>query len=88
MTEALFWIVWDSKRWSVPKRGRTYLVPKERLDISIEEDLIEEIGRVEGYNDIPSKNPFESACSGEHDPGNGPDLPPFGRWPWEEGTPK
>jgi phenylalanyl-tRNA synthetase beta chain len=47
------------------EKGRTYLAPKERLDISIEEDLIEEIGRVEGYNDIPSKIP-----SNLHAPGN------------------
>lgn len=33
-------------------------VPSYRFDISIEEDLIEEVARVYGYNNIPSKAPL------------------------------
>lgn len=36
-----------------------FLPPSWRPDISIEEDLIEEIGRFRGYNDSPSKLPDE-----------------------------
>lgn len=35
----------------------TIAVPSYRFDISIEEDLIEEIARVYGYNNLPSKTP-------------------------------
>lgn len=35
----------------------TIAVPSYRFDISIEEDLIEEIARVYGYNKLPSKTP-------------------------------
>ena len=35
----------------------TVSVPSYRFDISIEEDLIEEIARVYGYNNLPSKTP-------------------------------
>ncbi|MCL2768103.1 MAG: phenylalanine--tRNA ligase subunit beta, partial [Synergistaceae bacterium] len=36
----------------------TYSVPSWRPDISIEEDLIEEIGRFRGYNDIEPRLPY------------------------------
>lgn len=32
------------------------VIPKERLDLTIAEDIIEEIGRVYGYHNIPTKN--------------------------------
>lgn len=35
----------------------TIAVPSYRFDISIEEDLVEEIARVYGYNNLPSKTP-------------------------------
>ena len=35
----------------------TVLVPKRRIDISIEEDLIEEVGRIYGVNNIEGKLP-------------------------------
>ncbi|MBR1672528.1 MAG: phenylalanine--tRNA ligase subunit beta [Fretibacterium sp.] len=40
---------------------RTFLPPTWRPDISIEEDLIEEVGRFRGYNDAPSRLPGEPA---------------------------
>ncbi|MFK0573600.1 phenylalanine--tRNA ligase subunit beta [Endozoicomonas sp.] len=33
-------------------------VPSWRFDISIEEDLIEELGRIYGYNNLPESTPF------------------------------
>ncbi|MCX6759499.1 MAG: phenylalanine--tRNA ligase subunit beta [Candidatus Nealsonbacteria bacterium] len=36
------------------------LVPTRRLDISIQEDLIEEIGRIYGYDKIPCTSPISS----------------------------
>ena len=38
---------------------RTFLPPTWRPDITIEEDLIEEIGRFRGYNDAPDRLPGE-----------------------------
>ena len=38
---------------------RTFMPPTSRPDITIEEDLIEEIGRFKGYNDAPDKLPGE-----------------------------
>ena len=35
----------------------TYVIPSYRADISIEEDLIEEVARIRGYNDMPSRLP-------------------------------
>jgi len=40
-------------------------VPTFRQDISLPEDLIEEIGRIYGYQNIPSKVPFFPAKGGE-----------------------
>ena len=41
-------------------------VPSRRKDISIKEDLIEEVARIYGYDDIPSTLPvFKGVTSGE-----------------------
>ena len=41
-------------------------VPSRRKDISIKEDLIEEVARIYGYDDIPSTLPvFKDVKSGE-----------------------
>ena len=44
----------------------TALVPAYRFDISIEEDLIEEIARVFGYNQIPNIAPVASLQMSKH----------------------
>ena len=42
----------------VREKDRTaFLVPTYRLDVSIEEDLIEEVARIKGYDSIPSRLP-------------------------------
>ena len=41
-------------------------VPTYRFDIKIEEDLIEEVARVYGYNNIPNVPPMASLKMGEH----------------------
>lgn len=43
------------------------LVPRRRLDISIKEDLIEEIGRIYGVNKIDSKVPILPMKAGSYD---------------------
>lgn len=44
----------------------TVQVPSRRKDITIKEDLIEEVARIYGYNDIPSTLPvFEKVTSGQ-----------------------
>ncbi|MEE4217977.1 MAG: phenylalanine--tRNA ligase subunit beta [Xanthomonadales bacterium] len=48
---------WDGEKWTV-------IAPSARFDIAIEEDLIEEIARIYGYDEIP-----EAPVSGEHAPG-------------------
>ena len=48
---------WDGEAWTVT-------APSARFDIEIEEDLIEEIARIYGYDEIP-----EAPVSGEHAPG-------------------
>ncbi|WP_018692719.1 phenylalanine--tRNA ligase subunit beta [Algicola sagamiensis] len=42
------------------ENGWSVLVPAYRFDISIEEDLIEEVARVYGYNNIPNTAPVAS----------------------------
>lgn len=37
--------------------ARTFAVPPARLDVSIEEDLVEEVARVEGYDTVPVRIP-------------------------------
>ena len=39
--------------------------PTWRPDVAIEEDLIEEIGRFRGYNDVPSRLPGEPPRVGD-----------------------
>ncbi len=41
----------DEDRWSVA-------VPSWRFDISIQEDLVEEVGRIYGYNNLPNTMPL------------------------------
>lgn len=44
----------------------TVLVPSRRKDITIKEDLIEEVARIYGYDDIPSTLPvFDKVISGQ-----------------------
>ncbi len=43
----------------------TFIVPSYRQDISIEEDLIEEVARVRGYDKIPIRLPVNMRKSGE-----------------------
>lgn len=44
----------------------TVLVPSRRKDITIKEDLIEEVARIYGYDDIPSTFPvFDKVTSGQ-----------------------
>ncbi|MCC2604404.1 phenylalanine--tRNA ligase subunit beta [Planctobacterium marinum] len=42
------------------------LVPAYRFDIAIEEDLIEEVARIYGYNNIPNVAPVASLAMPEH----------------------
>jgi phenylalanyl-tRNA synthetase beta chain len=44
----------------------TAVSPSFRFDISIEEDLIEEVARVYGYNNIPNKPPMASLAMPQH----------------------
>ncbi|RCU52622.1 phenylalanine--tRNA ligase subunit beta [Corallincola holothuriorum] len=46
--------------------GWSAVAPSFRFDIAIEEDLIEEIARVYGYNNIPNIAPAGSLVMGEH----------------------
>ncbi|NLL36269.1 MAG: phenylalanine--tRNA ligase subunit beta [Fretibacterium sp.] len=50
------------------EESRTFLPPTARPDISIEEDLIEEIGRFRGYNDTPASLPGEPDRPGNEGP--------------------
>lgn len=43
-------------------------IPKERIDISIFEDLVEEVIRIYGFNEIKSSNPFISIIPIHNDP--------------------
>ena len=51
-------VSWSEDRWTVT-------APSARFDIEIEEDLIEEVARIYGYNEIP-----EAPVSGELAPGS------------------
>jgi phenylalanyl-tRNA synthetase beta chain len=46
--------------------GNTILVPTRRLDIGIEEDLIEEIGRIHGYDNLLGKLPTTNVKEGKY----------------------
>jgi len=54
-----FGIRYDKDRKSDNPDARAFVPPAWRPDISIEEDLIEEIGRYRGYDDIPGLLPGE-----------------------------
>ncbi|MEP1382608.1 MAG: phenylalanine--tRNA ligase subunit beta [Paraglaciecola sp.] len=54
-----FGVSFDSQAWQVS-------VPPYRFDISIEEDLIEEVARVYGYNSIPHIAPVASLQMSKH----------------------
>lgn len=43
----------------------TVEVPPYRTDVSIPEDLIEEVARIEGYNNIPTTLPFSATSKGQ-----------------------
>jgi phenylalanyl-tRNA synthetase beta chain len=49
------------------ERGLTFVVPSWRVDVSLEEDLVEEIARHTGYDKIKSELP-PSEMSGEYQP--------------------
>lgn len=46
--------------------GWQALVPSYRFDISIEEDLVEEVARVYGYNNIPNQAPIAGLTMSSH----------------------
>lgn len=46
--------------------GWSAVAPTWRFDIAIEEDLIEEVGRIFGYNNIPNQAPLASLTMNEH----------------------
>jgi phenylalanyl-tRNA synthetase beta chain len=54
-----FAVVFDNNSWQVT-------VPTYRFDISIAEDLIEEVARVYGYNNIPNVAPVASLKMRDH----------------------
>ena len=46
--------------------GWQAVVPSYRFDISIEEDLVEEVARVYGYNNIPNQAPIAGLTMSQH----------------------
>ena len=52
---------------SIDKDVITVVVPTRRLDISIKEDLIEEVGRIYGVNNIKGKLPVTAMKMGSYD---------------------
>ena len=59
LTRLGFHVTFTEGKW-------TAIVPAYRFDISIEEDLIEEIARVFGYNQIPNIAPVASLSMSKH----------------------
>ncbi|PYQ64367.1 MAG: phenylalanine--tRNA ligase subunit beta [Acidobacteria bacterium] len=57
--------------FSIAKRGgkrRTVEIPSFRGDVSIEEDLVEEVLRVWGYDRLPSRLPLTAGAGGHFEP--------------------
>ena len=54
--------VWKRLKFEAKEDGDTFSVvpPSERLDLAIKEDLIEEVGRLVGYDALEAKMPVES----------------------------
>lgn len=46
--------------------GWSAVSPSWRFDIAIEEDLVEEVGRIFGYNNIPNQAPIASLTMNDH----------------------
>ncbi|MBI1957007.1 MAG: hypothetical protein HYS44_00920, partial [Candidatus Niyogibacteria bacterium] len=53
----------NQKRATLGATGWTVVVPTARRDIAIEEDLIEEVGRIYGYDSIPETRPQSDLVS-------------------------
>lgn len=53
--------------YEVKEESVTVLVPKRRIDITIPEDLIEEVGRIHGVNNIEGKLPALPVKAGSYD---------------------
>ncbi|MCW8329800.1 phenylalanine--tRNA ligase subunit beta [Photobacterium sp. SDRW27] len=52
--------------------GWTAAAPTWRFDIAIEQDLIEEVGRIYGYNNIPNQSPAAALKMNDHKEANLP----------------
>lgn len=53
--------------YKVNGRNVTVTVPTRRMDISIKEDLIEEVGRIYGVDNIEGKLPVLPTRTGKYD---------------------
>lgn len=53
-------------RLKLPYENLTVMIPERRLDLNIEEDLIEEIGRIIGYNNLKGVLPKTSIKRGKY----------------------
>ena len=38
--------------------GSTWVAPSWRFDLTIEQDLVEEVARIYGYNNLPTSTPY------------------------------
>ncbi|CAH0540133.1 phenylalanine--tRNA ligase subunit beta [Vibrio marisflavi] len=56
----------------VAEAGWNAVAPTWRFDIAIEEDLIEEVGRIYGYNNIPNQSPLAALKMNDHKEANLP----------------
>ncbi|USH03963.1 phenylalanine--tRNA ligase subunit beta [Grimontia kaedaensis] len=54
------------------EQGWTAKAPSWRFDMAIEQDLIEEVGRIYGYDNIPNQAPVASLNMNEHKEANQP----------------
>ena len=52
--------------------GWTAVAPTWRFDIAIEQDLVEEIGRIYGYDNIPNQAPVAALSMNDHKEANQP----------------